>query len=65
MAEFEANYDADVGDRKTIKEIAATFDKVYGFQPKLERLGSLDELKVRMLSMQAQNPTDVYRYIPL
>ncbi|KAK4122549.1 hypothetical protein N657DRAFT_574658, partial [Parathielavia appendiculata] len=42
-----------LGDRKTIRQIASTFDMVYGLMPKMERLGSLDNLKARMRAKQA------------
>ncbi|EXM17085.1 hypothetical protein RAB80_005542 [Fusarium oxysporum f. sp. vasinfectum] len=73
-AEFTAAVVADksaigikkyLGDRKSIKEIAATFDKVYGVKPKLERLGSLEDLKTKMHVLREKNPTDVYSYMPL
>ncbi|KAL7754774.1 hypothetical protein ACKLNR_015444 [Fusarium oxysporum f. sp. zingiberi] len=54
-----------LGDRKSINEIAATFDKVYGVKPKLERLGSLEDLKTKMHALREKNPTDVYSYMPL
>ena len=56
---------ADLGDRKNVKEIAATFQMVYGFQPKLERLGSLEDLKARMYELQAKDPADVFSYMSL
>ncbi|KAL0939661.1 NmrA-like family protein [Colletotrichum truncatum] len=54
-----------LGDRKTIKEIAASFKEVYGIEPKLERLGSLDELKTRMHSLRQENPADIFKYMSL
>lgn len=63
--ECPAKYGIDLGERKTIKELAEIFDKVYGFKPKLERLGSLDDLKAKMLDMQATNPIEVSSYMPL
>ncbi|RSL43547.1 hypothetical protein BHE90_017187 [Fusarium euwallaceae] len=71
-AEFTAAVIADtsaigikkyLGDRKSIKEIAATFQEVYGIQPKLERLGSLDGLKTQMNALRAKNPSDVFSYM--
>ncbi|KAL2688940.1 hypothetical protein Neosp_002990 [[Neocosmospora] mangrovei] len=53
----------DLADRKSIKEIAATFQEVYGIQPKLERLGSLDDLKTQMNALRAKNPSDVFSYM--
>ncbi|KAM0293825.1 hypothetical protein ACHAO9_001511 [Fusarium lateritium] len=54
-----------LGDRKSIKEIAATFDKVYGVKPKLERLGSLEDLKLKMHTLREKNPAEIYSYMPL
>ncbi|EEU33939.1 uncharacterized protein NECHADRAFT_55821 [Fusarium vanettenii 77-13-4] len=71
-AEFTAAVIADtsaigikkyLGDRKSIKEIAATFQEVYGIQPKLERLGSLDDLKTQMNALRAKNPSGVFSYM--
>lgn len=59
------NLTSDLGDRKTIFEIAQAFKPVYGFEPKLERLGSLDDLKARMYAIQSENPADVFSYMPL
>lgn len=55
----------DLGDRKTIQEIASAFEKVYGFMPKMERLGSLDDLQTLMHAKQAENPADVFSYMSL
>ncbi|EWZ81102.1 hypothetical protein NW765_015579 [Fusarium oxysporum] len=73
-AEFTAAIVADksaigikkyLGDRKSIKEIAATFGKVYGVKPNLERLGSLEDLKAKMHALREKNAADVYSYMPL
>lgn len=56
---------ADLGDRKTIKEIAESFEKVYGIKPKLESYGSLEDLKARMHALRADSPTDVFSYMSL
>ncbi|KAF7515008.1 hypothetical protein G7054_g14817 [Neopestalotiopsis clavispora] len=73
-AEFTAAVIADrsavgiqkyLGDRKTITEIASTFEKVYGSKPTLQRLGSLEDLKTRMHKMRAENPADIYSYMSL
>ncbi|VUC26619.1 unnamed protein product [Clonostachys rosea] len=54
-----------LGDRKTIKEIASTFKKVYGVKPNLERLGSLEDLKTKMHALREKNSADIYSYMPL
>ncbi|KAK0704043.1 hypothetical protein B0T26DRAFT_658561 [Lasiosphaeria miniovina] len=52
-----------LGDRKSIKDIAASFEKVYGVKPNLERLGSLDDLKKRMHDLRAESPAAIYSYM--
>ncbi|KAK3358484.1 hypothetical protein B0T24DRAFT_693464 [Lasiosphaeria ovina] len=52
-----------LGDRKSIKDIAASFEKVYGVKPNLERLGSLDDLKKRMHDLRAEDPAAIYSYM--
>jgi hypothetical protein len=59
------SFGIDLGDRKSIKEIAATFGKVYGVKPNLERLGSLEDLKAKMHALREKNAADVYSYMPL
>lgn len=55
----------DLGDRKTVPEIAATFQEVYGIETKLERLGSLEDLKSRMHATRAATPDNLYSYLAL
>ncbi|KAI8304025.1 hypothetical protein K4K61_006534 [Colletotrichum sp. SAR11_59] len=54
-----------LGDRKKVKEIAASFEKVYGVKPQLERLGSIDDLKSTMHRAQAENPSDIFKCMSL
>ncbi|KAL2013603.1 hypothetical protein VTN00DRAFT_1128 [Thermoascus crustaceus] len=54
-----------VSGRATIREIAASFGKVYGIKLYLERLGSLDDLYKHMHQLRAENPADISKYIPL
>ncbi|KAF5522359.1 hypothetical protein CGCA056_v006428 [Colletotrichum aenigma] len=54
-----------LGDRKIIKEIAASFERVYGIKPHMERLGSIDDLKSTMHRAQAENPSDILKYMSL
>ncbi|KAJ5329898.1 nmrA-like family protein [Penicillium brevicompactum] len=54
-----------LGGRATIREIAETYEKVYGVKTGLERLGSLDELYKIMHEKRAQNPADFYSYMSL
>jgi len=39
--------------------------KAYGFEPRLQREGSLDELYAKMQSLFAKDPTNVYAWLPL
>ena len=48
-----------------LHEIAQAFEKVYGFKPKLQREGSIDELCARMQKLFAQDPANVYAWLPL
>ncbi|PYH85822.1 NmrA-like family protein [Aspergillus uvarum CBS 121591] len=54
-----------LGGRATIREIAQSYEKVYGAKANLERLGSLDELYKTMHQKRAENPADIYGYMSL
>ncbi|GAB7336768.1 hypothetical protein MBLNU13_g10860t1 [Cladosporium sp. NU13] len=54
-----------LGDRKSIREIAQALEKAYGFKPKLQREGSIDELFARMQELFAQDPSNVYEWLAL
>ncbi|KNG90451.1 NmrA-like family protein [Aspergillus nomiae NRRL 13137] len=54
-----------LGGRATIREIAQSYEMVYGVKANLERLGSLDDLYKFMHEKQAQNPADIYGYMSL
>ncbi|KAE8336271.1 hypothetical protein BDV24DRAFT_155310 [Aspergillus arachidicola] len=54
-----------LGGRATIREIAQSYEKVYGAKASLKRLGSLDDLYKFMHEKRAQNPADIYSYMPL
>lgn len=54
-----------VGGRATVREIAASYEKVYGVPAKLERRGSLEELYTTMHALREKNPQDVYSYMSL
>lgn len=63
---LSAVYYEVLGDHKSIRDIAATSKKnPYDIQPKLEHLATLDELKAKMLDMQAKTPADVFSYMSL
>ncbi|KAJ4299352.1 hypothetical protein N0V90_004597 [Kalmusia sp. IMI 367209] len=52
-----------VGGRATFREIAESFERVYGVKPKLERLGSLEDLYDRMHELRAKEPQNFMAYI--
>ncbi|KAM0706072.1 hypothetical protein Q7P35_006620 [Cladosporium inversicolor] len=54
-----------LGDRKNIHEIAVAFEKAYGIEPILQREGSIDELYARMQKLIAEDPANVYAWLPL
>ncbi|PLB50922.1 NmrA-like family protein [Aspergillus steynii IBT 23096] len=54
-----------LGGRSTIREIAQTYENVYGVKAKLESLGSLDDLYKTMHDKRASNPADFYSYMSL
>lgn len=69
MLTFYHNYSTNdtivLGGRATIREIAQSYEKVYGVKANLERLGSLDDLYKFMHEKRAQNPADIYGYMSL
>lgn len=54
-----------LGDRKTVKQVAEAYERVYGEKLELERLGSLDELKNKMTATFQEVPEDPYRWMPM
>jgi hypothetical protein len=54
-----------LGDKKNIREIAKAMKEAYGFEPRLQHEGSLDELYARMQSLFAKDPANVYAWLPL
>lgn len=52
-----------VGGRASFREIARSFEKVYGVQPKLECQGSLDDLFNRMHELRRSNPQNLFSYM--
>ncbi|UPL01841.1 hypothetical protein LCI18_012775 [Fusarium solani-melongenae] len=54
-----------VGDKKSIKQIAAVFEQVYGQKPKLHNLGTLTDLKARMEEISTAHPEDGQSWMPL
>lgn len=54
-----------MGDKKNIHEIAEALKAAYGFEPKMQRKGSIDELYARMQKLFAQDPANVHVWLPL
>ncbi|KAJ5875438.1 nmrA-like family protein [Penicillium subrubescens] len=54
-----------LGDRRTIRDIAEDFAKVYGTRPELHRLGSLDDLYKKMQAIFHKDPSNMFAYIAL
>ncbi|KAI1768627.1 nmrA-like family protein [Hypoxylon sp. FL1150] len=52
-----------VGGRASFREMAKSFEKVYGVQPKFECLGSLDDLYNTMHERRRSNPQDIFSYL--
>lgn len=45
--------------------IADALEKAYSFKPRLQREGSIEELYARMQKLFAQDPANVYAWLPL
>ncbi|CAG7933954.1 unnamed protein product [Penicillium olsonii] len=54
-----------LGGRATIREIAQSFEKVYGIKPSLESRGSLDDLYKLMHQMRDESPSNIYGYMSM
>ncbi|KAL4886413.1 NmrA-like family protein [Aspergillus karnatakaensis] len=54
-----------LGGRATIREIAESFEKVYGVKATLKRRGSLDELYNLMHELRQKDPANIYSYVSL
>ncbi|KAI1088088.1 nmrA-like family protein [Rostrohypoxylon terebratum] len=52
-----------VGGRSTFKEIAASFERVYGVKPKVERQGSHDNLLKLMTGQREKDPRNIFSYL--
>ena len=53
-----------LGDRKSLMEIIEIFAKVYGYNPDLHHLGSLEDLRQSMHESLQMNPADVMAWMP-
>lgn len=54
-----------LGDRKSIRQIAAAFEEQYAVKPWLNNLGSLDELYSHMHKVKNADPNNFMAWIPL
>ncbi|KAJ5453561.1 uncharacterized protein N7458_004517 [Penicillium daleae] len=54
-----------LGGRTTIREIAQSFEKVFGVKPTLESRGSLDDLYRTMHELRQKNPGDVFSFLSM
>ncbi|KAG4442634.1 hypothetical protein IFR05_001890 [Cadophora sp. M221] len=54
-----------LGDSKSPKEVAEVYKKVYGTEPKVERLGSWDDLQVKMTAIFKENPPNAFSWMGL
>ncbi|KAJ5768160.1 hypothetical protein N7533_000743 [Penicillium manginii] len=52
------------GDRKSSEEIKETFDRVYGCQMRIDRLGSIEELYGAVEEAFNRDPNDLARWVP-
>ncbi|KAH8596195.1 nmrA-like family protein [Bisporella sp. PMI_857] len=52
-----------VGGRAKFRDIVDSFEKVYNVKPKLECLGSLEDLYTRMHNLRSADPHNFYAYI--
>ncbi|KAL4794825.1 hypothetical protein BDV19DRAFT_379176 [Aspergillus venezuelensis] len=60
-----AKYTAKVVLDKDAKEIAKSYEEVYGVPATLEKRGSLDDLYKTMHEMRAKDPQNIYSYMSL
>ncbi|RDW93632.1 NmrA-like family protein [Aspergillus mulundensis] len=54
-----------LGGRTTIKELAKSYEKVYGVPVTLEKRGSLDDLYKTMHELRAKEPQNIYSYMSM
>jgi hypothetical protein len=52
-----------LGDRKSVKEMAHLYQKVYGVEPQIQRMGSLEDLREKMTSIFKENPRNIYAWM--
>ena len=52
-----------LGDRKSIREMADVFGDTYGQRPALQRLGSMEGLREKMLAARDAEPSNVFAWL--
>ena len=52
-----------LGGAASVKDLAKIYEEVHGIKPKLESLGSLDDLYRKMTALRSQYPTNPYKYM--
>ncbi len=52
-----------MGDRKSAKEMAELYQKVYGVEPKIQRLGSLEDLYEKMTAVFKEQGPSSYAWM--
>lgn len=52
-----------LGDRKSAKEMAELYQKVYGVEPKIQRLGSLEDLYEKMTAVFKEQGPNSYAWM--
>ncbi|KAF4126167.1 Protein of unknown function (DUF1295) [Geosmithia morbida] len=54
-----------LGGAASAKDLAKIFEEVHGIKPKLESLGTQEELYTKMTALRAQYPNDIFKYMAL
>lgn len=52
-----------MGDRKSIKEMAEIYERVYGQQLTLENNGSIEDLNVLKDRVRAEHPDNAFKWM--
>lgn len=58
-----ANYGSVLGDRKSTKQLAAEFEEVYGVAPRLDCLGTVEELQTKMEATREKEPQNIFAWL--
>ncbi|VBB79536.1 Putative protein of unknown function [Podospora comata] len=52
-----------LGDRKSTKQLAAEFEEVYGVAPRLDCLGTVEELQTKMEATREKEPQNIFAWL--